>query len=97
MNEVINMDVMCWDKVKVDKSFVCAAVSICFILIATFSEDIWAWSQENSGSFLVRSAYRLLLSDHVRSDHPSSSGGKMAACWKNLWRMPVPPNVRVLW
>jgi hypothetical protein len=40
MNEVINMDLMCRDKVKIDKSFLCDdVVSICFILIATFSED----------------------------------------------------------
>jgi hypothetical protein len=61
------------------------------------SEDIIAWHLESSGSFSVRSAYKLALNDlpeqqsfTASSDHPHDED----CCWSIIWKGKVPPKVR---
>jgi hypothetical protein len=56
-----------------------------------------AWHYENSGYFSVRSAYRL----GMQIEHDLGSSSSSAApdgdrvVWKQLWKLPIPPKVRV--
>jgi hypothetical protein len=54
-------------------------------------DDFWAWNEEKTGVYSVRSAYRLMVQDIV--DVPETSNS--AAMWKKLWRLRVIPKVRV--
>lgn len=47
--------------------------------------------------YTVKSAYKLLYCqkmEHMFADQPSSSDDRM---WKAVWKLPVPPKVRVFW
>lgn len=60
-------------------------------------EDCWAWEKERFGVYTVKSAYKLLHSvkmENIAGHSPSSSDGWV---WKAVWRLPVPPKVRVFW
>lgn len=61
------------------------------------SEDVWVWEPEKFGFYSVRSAYRLLDRARTRggaTDGPSGSG---TATWKKIWKLKVPPKIRVFW
>lgn len=58
--------------------------------------DFWASSMEKSGTYTVRSAYKLLhkrKSEALFSQQPSSSGDGI---WKKVWKLDVPPKMSVL-
>jgi hypothetical protein len=81
VNELINEDMSCWNLQKLKENFVAPdVVSISGIPIGRFTDDFWAWSQEKSGNFTVRSCYRLMVSIQQQDDHPSvienADGGK---------------------
>lgn len=63
--------------------------------------DCWAWSQEWSGSFSVRSAYRMLVRTRNRREAwlegtaASSDPMKEEKAWSNLWKQKLPPKLRV--
>jgi hypothetical protein len=61
-------------------------------------EDVLAWQPEKSGTFSVRSAYRLALNAHpdqcdiaTTSSYPD---GKHP-CWTKIWHAFVPPKVNI--
>jgi hypothetical protein len=63
-------------------------------------EDIVAWNYEKHGLYSVHSAYRLLKAEQSQEEASklgeagSSSDGVM---WKKLWRLRVPPKIRLFW
>ncbi|GJN37087.1 hypothetical protein PR202_gb26009 [Eleusine coracana subsp. coracana] len=64
-------------------------------------EDIRAWAYEKNGVYSVRSAYRLLKDMQIAEkdyaeNSPASSEGP-GQWWKHLWKMKVPPKVRIFW
>lgn len=60
-------------------------------------QDTIAWHYEKTGIFSVRSAYRLATSIHLFPDRVGSSSTPDGArkVWKKLWKLNVPPKVRV--
>jgi hypothetical protein len=54
-------------------------------------EDFWAWSEEKTGTYTLRSAYYMLV-QHV-ADNPGSSTSEQQ--WKKLWQLKVIPKVRI--
>lgn len=73
-------------------------VAILKLPMVSRGEDIWAWEKEKHGIYSVRSAYR--LQEDVQNqavggyDNPGSS---MEGPWKLIWKLEVPPKVRVFW
>lgn len=62
------------------------------------SEDCLIWEPERHGMYSVKSAYRLLFSvrqQGAAADQVGSSGGNNT--WRLLWKLEVPPEVRVFW
>lgn len=63
-------------------------------------EDVCAWAWEKHGSYSVRSAYRVLKADQMTRtqagvERAMSSQDKY--WWKVLWKMRIPPKVRIFW
>jgi len=59
--------------------------------------DFWAWEPERSRIYSVRSAYKIIYRRKWEESFghlPSSSGDAM---WKKIWKLEVPPKVRVFW
>lgn len=59
--------------------------------------DFWAWEKERFGTYTVKTAYKLLHAAKINEREallPSSSDDWQ---WKAVWKMPVPPKVRVFW
>ena len=59
-----------------------------------------AWAFEKHGTYSVRSAYRLLKQEQTAAAMAlmgESSGSESAQCWSTLWKMEVPPQIRVFW
>ncbi|KAM6587872.1 hypothetical protein CsatA_010477 [Cannabis sativa] len=57
------------------------------------SSDFWSWSNESSGHFSVKSAYRIL-----QASKDPRTGSNNSGFWKNLWQLKIPPKVRnFLW
>lgn len=61
------------------------------------TEDVIAWHYEKTGVFSVRSAYRLAMQLDRELGHQGSSTAPDGerAVWRKLWRLAVPPKVRV--
>jgi ribonuclease HI len=97
VSEFINEEQGCWDKKKLEENIIGPDVAtVTAIPIGRFTEDYWAWTQEKSGTFSVRSCYRLLSASRRMID-VSSSHGAALPIWKKLWRLDVPPKVRTFW
>jgi len=60
-------------------------------------QDFWAWSPEKSGIYSVRSAYKLLYGKKVDRNQDQVPGSSSDGLWKKLWKIKVPPKVRVFW
>ena len=62
--------------------------------------DVLAWAFEKHGRYSVRSAYRLLKQDQMEKamekDREASGSGAYTA-WPALWKLDVPPKIRVFW
>jgi ribonuclease HI len=91
-----------WDMRQLRKNFLALdIVEILKIKPSMRSEhDVVAWAFEKSGTYSVRSAYKLLKDEQMASAMVStgetcSSGNNRA--WKAVWKMNVPPKVRVFW
>jgi hypothetical protein len=62
--------------------------------------DLIAWNFERNGLSTVRSAYRLLKAEQSqveagRLNETSSSTDSLI--WKRLWKLHVPPKIRIFW
>jgi hypothetical protein len=70
-----------WNLEVITNNFVEPDVlAICAIPIGRLIDDIWAWDPEKSGSFTVRSCYRLLTSQNIDHAQESSSGVHFERC-----------------
>jgi hypothetical protein len=72
------------------------ARAILRIPLRSQEEDWWAWEPEKFGDYTVKSAYRKLHG--ANTDHaglvPRVSND---ASWSKLWKLNVPPKVKVFW
>jgi hypothetical protein len=60
-------------------------------------QDFLAWDREKFGAYTVKSAYKLFFekkNEVANSQQPSSSND---AIWKAVWKLQVPPKVKVFW
>lgn len=60
-------------------------------------EDAWSWSKEKHGMYTVRSAYHMLNNERCRLLQEDSPRSSCDGDWKLIWRLEVPPKVRVFW
>lgn len=63
-------------------------------------EDTMAWSFERHGLYSVRSAYRLLKAEHSQAEASKlneASSSTDGVVWKRLWKLNVPPKIRIFW
>lgn len=60
-------------------------------------DDFWAWELEKHGVYSVRSAYRKLEADRRLSKGNNLAEHSSDADWRTLWKLEVPPKVRVFW
>jgi hypothetical protein len=60
-------------------------------------EDFWAWATEKHGVYSVKSAYRLLEANQKQVVEDEASGSSSCHDWQTLWKLEVPPKVRVFW
>jgi hypothetical protein len=61
------------------------------------SQDFWAWNSEKTGVYSVRSAYKLLYNKKFGWNQNLAPGSSSVGLWKMLWKLQVPPKVRVFW
>lgn len=62
--------------------------------------DVLAWAFERNGYYSVRSAYRLLKDDQMAAAMATSSETMTsgdARHWSAVWRLNIPPKIRVFW
>lgn len=70
------------------------ATAILRIPIRQQDEDWWSWELENYGVYSVQSAYRKLYAMNEQVDEmvPGGSGDES---WSLIWKLVVPPKVKV--
>ena len=67
---------------------------------ARMEDDGLGWAHERSGQYSVRSSYRLLKMEQSEretdvANEPSSSCE--AFWWRKLWKLKIPPKIRIFW
>ena len=62
-------------------------------LCCSWPEDKLIWHYTNNGRFTVKSAYQLQLS--LRLGAVGSTSTPQTDVWKNIWRLNIPPRIRV--
>ncbi|KAL2931647.1 hypothetical protein RDABS01_037057 [Bienertia sinuspersici] len=85
-----------WDKERLEELFNEGEVEkIIKIPIPLFDDqDKWTWHYSKDGRFTVRSAYNMLVQDHLRAKaYSSNSKGKFD--WKALWNINLPQKIKV--
>jgi hypothetical protein len=98
VSELLHVDLGIWDIKKIEENFFpFDSLAISRIPIGKTYDDCWAWTEEKSGYFSVRSCYRILSRQVRENVLPSSSGEGTSLCWKKLWKLPIPPKVRGFW
>lgn len=63
-------------------------------------DDMIVWHYSKDGRFSVRSCYQHLLHMHTHSGSQGegSSSGTETLRWEEIWKLPVPPKIRMfLW
>lgn len=60
-------------------------------------EDVWAWEPEKHGFYSVKSAYKLLdiARQQLQDEAPVGTSGDDT--WRRIWKLDVPPKVKVFW
>ena len=63
---------------------------------------MWAWSAEKNGIYSVKSAYRLIslsmrMLEHNKTNNANSSVSEDNPFWKRIWKLAIPPKVKVFW
>lgn len=86
-----------WDERLVRKSFMTLeALEVLKIKpSARLEVDVVAWAPEKNGVYSVRSAYRMLKEDQAATALASASDDNRT--WSAIWKLNVPPKVRVFW
>jgi hypothetical protein len=91
-----------WDEKEVRKSFMAIeANEVLKVKPSSRShEDVLAWALEKNGFYSVCSAYRVLKQEQmamVMASSAEKSASESLVCWEQVWKMPIPPKVRVFW
>lgn len=60
-------------------------------------DDFLAWDPEKHGVYFVRSAYRMLETKQRMSHGGDRPGSSSDTDWKEIWKLEVPPKVRIFW
>ena len=63
-------------------------------------EDMIAWADERNGWYSVRSCYRRLKADQDQKESLAENAvgsSDNSLWWTTLWRLKVPPKVRIFW
>ena len=94
--DLIDTEAGCWREELVRQLFLSIDVDIILQipLCTSWPEDKLIWHYTADGLFSVRSAYHLLRTK-MKPDTPSSSGGLGQALWRRIWKMDVPPRIRL--
>jgi hypothetical protein len=99
VSHLIDKRINMWDEAKVRRFFhQCDAKEILKIkLSANIRTDWVSWDFEKSGTFSVRSAYRLAMREKYEMGCTGSSNNldRERVIWKKIWRAEVPSKVRV--
>ena len=61
------------------------------------NHDFWAWGPEKCGLYTVKSAYKLLYKQRRNGNQPQSPSSSGDGVWRRIWKLKVPPKVRVFW
>jgi hypothetical protein len=72
-------------------------VAILKIPLRTSSEDCLAWEPEKHGLYSVKSAYKLLFTGRQQESGDIQASSSGDPVWRKLWKIEVPPKVRVFW
>lgn len=67
---------------------------------ANLEDDVVAWAFEKSGAYSIRLAYRMLKNEQVATTMAKTSEAKGSGddrAWGLVWKLKVPPKVRVFW
>lgn len=92
VSDLLNADGQ-WNEELINETFFPVdANAILRIPLRPQEEDWWAWELDKHGEYTVKSAYRKL----AQSDMPEQ-GGSGDESWKRVWKLNVPPKVKVLW
>jgi hypothetical protein len=60
-------------------------------------EDVWAWELERHGMYLVKSACKFLHSRQQQQDDMTTASTSANDTWRRVWKLDVPPKVKVFW
>lgn len=86
-----------WDESLIRQVFIpIDADAILRIPLRIQEDDRWAWEPEKHGEFSVKSAYRKLAAVHEQVDS-AAPGGSGDDSWARIWKLDVPPKVKVFW
>lgn len=72
------------------------ADAILKIPVTTRMTDIWSWEPEKHGIYSVKSAYKLLY-NVKQEQNMAEQGTSSDDSWKRIWKLDVPPKVKVFW
>ena len=91
-----------WDEQEVRRSFLALEAEEVLKIKPSLrlQHDVLAWALEKNGTYSVRSAYRMLKDDHWAVSMAGSNEqapSEQSNVWRALWRVNVPPKIRVFW
>ena len=92
----------CWNEGEVRKSFMTIEANEVLKIKPSMrlEEDVVAWAFEKNDCYSVRSAYRALKEEQTAMAMAASSETSVSddsGFWAKLWKLDVPPKVRVFW
>jgi hypothetical protein len=91
-----------WNDVLVNKTFMALEEEEILKIKpgVSLSHDVLAWAFEKNGLYFVRSAYRFLKEVQMAGAMSSATEAGVSGddqAWRLLWKLNVPPKVRVFW
>lgn len=87
-----------WDENRIRQIFIPVdAAVILRIPTQTQLVDFWAWEAKKHGVYSVKSAYKLLDRDRIKSTGLNTASVSENEVWKMIWKLKVPPKIRVFW
>ena len=65
--------------------------------IRGLGDDVWAWEPEKHKFYMVKSPYKLLDARRQQDGNDEAAGTSGDDSWRRIWKLDVPPKVRVFW
>jgi hypothetical protein len=99
--ELSGHDRKCWDLEALDMNLITLdAVAVTRIPLGHGEEDCWSWSAQRHGCYSVKSEHRLLSEKEQQHHACKESNTNLSindgnVLWRKLWKLDVPPQVRV--